>query len=57
MFINGLFVEVEQAGLVGKARELLFADDFVGVSESVEQLQRVIDMVHTYCRNIGDTIR
>ena len=29
---------------------LLFADDFVGVSESGEQLQRVIDVVHSYCR-------
>ena len=29
---------------------LLFASDFVGVSESGEQLQRVIDMVHCYCR-------
>ena len=25
-------------------------DDFVGVSESGEQLQRVIDVVHSYCR-------
>ena len=29
---------------------MLFADDFVGVSESREQLQRVIDVVHSYCR-------
>ena len=56
IFINGLLVAVEQAGLgielsdEGKVGGLLFADDFVGVSESGEQLQRVIDVVHSYCR-------
>ena len=56
VFINGLLVAVEQAGLGielrdgGKVGGLLFADDFVGVSESGEQLQRVIDVVHSYCR-------
>ena len=56
VFINGLLVAVEQVGLGielsggGKVRGLLFADDFVGVSESGEQLQRVIDVVHSYCR-------
>ena len=29
---------------------LLFADDFVGVSESKDQLQMLIDVVHAYCR-------
>ena len=56
VFINGLLVAVEQTGLGielsggGKVGGLLFADDFVGVSEFGEQLQRVIDVVHSYCR-------
>ena len=56
VFINGLLVVVEQAGLGielsdgGKVGGLPFADDFVGVSESGEQLQRVKDVVHSYCR-------
>ena len=56
MFINGLLVAVEQAGLGielsdgGKVGGLLFADDFVRVSESGEQVQRVIDVIHSYCR-------
>ena len=29
---------------------LLFADDFIGVSESKDQLQTLIDVVHAYCR-------
>ena len=55
MFINGRLVAVEQAGLGielsdgGKVGGLLFADDFVGVNQSGEQLQRVIDVVHSYC--------
>ena len=28
----------------------MFADDFVGVSESKDQLQTLIDVVHAYCR-------
>ena len=54
-FINGRLVVVEQAWLGvelsngGKVGGLLLADDFVGVSESGEQLQRVIDVVHSYC--------
>ena len=28
---------------------MLFADDFVGVSDSGEQLQKHIDVVHAYC--------
>ena len=56
VFINGLLVAVQQAGLGielsdgGKVGALLFADDFVGVSESGKELQRVIDVVHSYCR-------
>ena len=40
-------IELSDGGKVGG---LLFADDFVGVSESGEQLQRVINVVHSYCR-------
>ena len=28
---------------------LLFADDFVGVSDSKENLQKLIDVVHGFC--------
>ena len=28
---------------------MLFADDFVGVSDSRESLQKLIDVVHRYC--------
>ena len=28
---------------------VLFADDFVGVSDSGEELQKLIDAVHAYC--------
>ena len=34
----------------GRLGGLLFADDFVGVSESKGQLQTLIDVVHAYCR-------
>ena len=58
VFTNGLLVAVEQAGLGiefsdgGKVGGLLFADDFVVVIESEEQLKRVIDVVHSYCRKL-----
>lgn len=58
MFINDLLVAVEQTGLGlgtemsdrGKVGGLLFADHFVGVSESAEQLQKFRDAVHSYCQ-------
>ena len=56
MFINGLLVEVAQAGLgielgeKGKIGGLLFGDDFVGVSDSWKQLQKHTDVVYSYCR-------
>ena len=28
---------------------MLFADDFVGVSDSKENLQKLIDVVYSYC--------
>ena len=47
VFINGLLKEVEQAGLGVELSDgsstiggMLFADDFVGVSNSEEELQR-----------------
>ena len=56
VFINGRLVAVDPVGLGielsdgGKVGGLLFADAFVGVSESGEQLQRVRDVVNSYCR-------
>ena len=54
VFINGL-LKVEQAEL-GIERSncaiiggMLFADDFVGVSDSGEELQKFIDVVHAHC--------
>ena len=55
VFINDLLIEVEEAGLEvqlinGKSiAGLLFADDFVGVSDSSENLQKFIDVVHKFC--------
>ena len=55
VFINDLLVEVEEAGLGvqlnnGKSiAGLLFADDFVGISDSSENLQKLIDVVHKFC--------
>ena len=52
VFINGLLKEVEQAKLGIELSNgtriggMLFADDFVGVSDSGEEL---IDVVHAYC--------
>ena len=55
VFINDLLKEVEQVELgiqlsSGKTFEgMLFADDFVGVSDSKESLQKLIDVVYSYC--------
>ena len=55
VFINNLLKDVEQAELgiqlsSGKrVGGMLFADDFVGVSDSRESLQKLIDVVHGYC--------
>ena len=55
VFINDLLKEVEQAELgiqlsSGKTfGGMLFADDFVGVSDSNESLQKLIDVVYSYC--------
>ena len=56
MFINGLLKEVEQAELGIELSNgaiiggMLFADDFVGVSDSGEELQKLIDVVHVNWR-------
>ena len=55
VFINDLLKEVENAELgvelnSGKRISgMLFADDFVGVSESRDNLQKLIDIVYRYC--------
>ena len=55
VFINGLLKEVEQARLGVELSDgstiggMLFADDFVGVSNSEEELQRLINVAHAYC--------
>ena len=56
LFINELLSEVERADLgielkgEGKISGLLFADDFVCVTESENKLQELIHVVRTYCR-------
>ena len=53
--IDDLLMEVEKADLgmqLGggkKVGEMLFADDFVGVSGSKEGLQKLTNVVHGYC--------
>ena len=53
--LNDLLKVVEQAKLGvqlsngKKIGGMLFADDFVGVSDSKESLQKIIDVVHGYC--------
>ena len=51
-FINDLLKEVEKAklgiqlGEGGKIGGMLFADDYVGLSDSKEQLQKLIDVIY-----------
>ena len=53
VFINDLLKEVDQTGLgiqlsSGKTvGGMLFADDFVGISDSKESLQKLLDVVYT----------
>ena len=55
VFIDDLLREVEKADLgiqLGGGKKvggMLFADDFVGVSQSKEGLQKLISVVHGYC--------
>ena len=52
VFISNLLIEVEKAGLGVQLNNgksiggLLFADDFVSMSDSRENLQKLIDVVH-----------
>ena len=54
VFINDL-LKVEQTGLgiqlsSGKTvGGILFADDFVGIGDSKESLQKLLDVVYSYC--------
>ena len=58
VIINELLSKVEQAGLGielnggCKIGSLLFADGFVGVTDSEGKLQELINVVHTYCREL-----
>ena len=60
VFINDLLKEVEHSGFgiqlsSGKTvGGMLFADDFVGISESKESMQKLIDVVYSYCIVNGD---
>ena len=55
VFVNDLLKEVEQTVLgiqlsSGKTvGGMLFADDFVGISDSKETLQKLLDVVYSYC--------
>ena len=55
VFINDLLKEIEQVELgiqlsSGKTDGgILFTDDFVGVSDSKESLQKLMDVVYSYC--------
>ena len=55
VFINDLLKEVKQTGLgiqlnSGKiVGGMLFADYFLGISDSKESLQKLIDVVYSYC--------
>ena len=55
VFVNDLLKQVEQTGLgiqlsSGKTvGGMLFSDDFVGISDSKESLQKLLDVVYSYC--------
>ena len=55
LFSVFILKEVEKAelgihlGEGGRIGGMLFADDFVGLSDSKEQLQKLIDVVYSYC--------
>ena len=54
LFINDLLKDAEQAelGILSSGKRvggMLFADDFVVVSDSRESLQKLIGVVHRYC--------
>ena len=55
VFVNDLLIEVEKTWLGVQLNNgksiggLLFADDFVGMSDSSENLQKFIDVFHKFC--------
>ena len=42
------------ASLIKRVGGMLFADDFVGISNSKQSLQKFIDVVYSYCCSNGD---
>ena len=57
VFINDLLREVEKAGLVvqlnnGKSIGGLVFADVVGMSDSRENLQKLIDVIHKFCISV-----
>ena len=56
IYINGLLNEIEKCPELGvkffqnKLSGLLFADDFVGITETGRALQSLIDIVHNYSK-------
>ena len=55
VFISDLLEEIDRAQIViqlksgNKVGGLLFADDFVGITESSENLQQLIDFIYGFC--------
>ena len=50
--LNHLLKEVEQGVQLSSGKKIggmLFADDLVGISDSKESLQKLIDVVYGYC--------
>ena len=43
---TGLGIQLSSGKTVG---EMLFADDFVGISDSKENLPKLLDVVYSYC--------
>ena len=58
VFINNLLIAVEKAGLGVQLNNgksiggLLLSDDFVGMSDSRENSQQRIDVVHRFCNQL-----
>ena len=46
IIITGLGIQLSSGKTVGG---MLFADDFVGISDSKESLQKLLDVVYSYC--------
>ena len=56
IYINGLLNEIEKCPELGvefsknKMSGVLFADDFVGIAETRQALQSLIDIIHNYSK-------